>query len=297
MMANLALFLSIAFPTAFMVLGVGAYRWWLKRDRRRSPLHGKLHNSPGEQLRIRIHRHDEEIGEALMMMFIAPPIFMLGWAIRFVPWQRVTFGVVEGMFLAATVGMLCWGLRRSIRHAGKRRKALAGLAAERMTAQELNRLIGDGCQVLHDVPGDGFNLDHVVIGPRGVFMVETKSFRKPPKSSDDRHYKVQYDGRALRFPTWSTDKPIEQARRQAQWLARYLRTATNQSIPVIPTVALPGWWIDLIKGSATADVRVFTPMGRGAQFMLDLNQHPPLDQSVRALIAQALVLRYPDIDV
>ncbi|MEO6967619.1 MAG: hypothetical protein ABI132_04075, partial [Rhodanobacteraceae bacterium] len=31
-----------------------------------------------------------------------------------------------------------------------------------MTAQELNRLVGDGCQVLHDVPGEKFNLDHVL---------------------------------------------------------------------------------------------------------------------------------------
>jgi hypothetical protein len=163
-----------------------------------------------------------------------------------------------------------------------------------MTAQELNRLIGSGCQVLHDVPGDGFNLDHVVIGPRAIYMVETKSFRKPPKSDDEKHYKVQYDGRGLQFPDFATVEPIEQARRQARWLSKELRTAIGQELPVVPTVALPGWWIDLVKGSQGSDVRVFTPMGRGANFMSDASPGPLLDPKVRSLIAHALVMRYPD---
>ena len=296
MTAYLALLLSIVLPVTVAGLCALLYRWWVKRDKRRSPLHGKLHHSPGEQLLARIRDHDDAISEALMMMVLAVPIFLLAWALQFVPWEQVGFGIAEGMFVVAAVGMFGWGVHGFIRHVGNRRKAHEGLAAERMTAQELNRLIGSGCQVLHDVPGDGFNLDHVVISPRGVFMVETKSFKKPVKATDDRHYKVQYDGKALLFPNWSSVKPIDQARKQAQWLARYLRTATNQQIPVIATVALPGWWIDLVKGSASADVRVFTPMGRGAQFMLDLNQQPSLDPSVRALITQALVLRYPDAE-
>ena len=296
MISNFALMLSFVLPMAFAASFVALYIWWVKRDKRRSPLYGKLHHNPGEQLRARISDHDDEMLLAVMTMFLVGPTFMLGWALQFVPWQQVNFGIGEALFVLVAMGMFGWGLRSFIRHAGARRKAREGLAAERMTAQELNRLIGSGCQVLHDVPGEGFNLDHVVVSPRGVFMVETKSFKKPPKAGDDRHYKVQYDGKALRFPDWSTDKPIAQARKQAQWLARYLRTATNQQIPVIPTVALPGWWIDMVQGSASADVRVFTPMGRGAQFMLDLNQQPALDPSVRALIAQALVLRYPNAE-
>ena len=38
----------------------------------------------------------------------------------------------------------------------------------------------DGFAVFHDVPGDkAFNVDHVVIGPQGVFAVETKGRGKP----------------------------------------------------------------------------------------------------------------------
>ncbi|UWX04647.1 NERD domain-containing protein [Pseudoxanthomonas sp. NC8] len=87
----------------------------------------------------------------------------------------------------------------------------------------LNRLIGPRCIVAHDVPCEGFNIDHVVIAPRCVYAVETKSFRKPRGSDDNSHFKVSFDGAALRFPDFVDTNAIEQARRQAQWLARYLR--------------------------------------------------------------------------
>src|SRR3546814_8432580 len=107
-----------------------------------------------------------------------------------------------------------------------------------MTGQLLNRLIGPDCIVTHDLPCEGFNIDHIVIAPRAVYAVETKSFRKPRGSSNDSHYKVTFDGEALRFPDWGDDAPVIQARRQAKWLARYLSESLGRELPVIPAIAL-----------------------------------------------------------
>ena len=296
MISSLALLLAILIPLAFAVLSVLAYVWWIRRDKRRSPLRGKLQHSAGEQLRTRIQEHGDEMLGAWMLMFLSGPICMLAWALQFVRWSRVGIGIREIVFLCCAVVLFAYGFQRFIHHARLRRRAREGLAAERMTAQELNRLIGDGCQVLHDVPGDKFNLDHVVVSPRGVIMIETKSFKKPPKGKDDSHFKVQYDGKGLLFPGWATTEPITQARHQARWLARYLRTAIDREIPVVPAVALPGWWIDRIKGSAESDVRVFAPAGRGARFMLDSRFGAHIDEQTRALVVQALVMRYPDME-
>ena len=53
-----------------------------------------------------------------------------------------------------------------------------GYEAEAAAAEELNRLMRHGYWVFHDVPGDkAFNIDHVVVGPNGVFGVETKGAR------------------------------------------------------------------------------------------------------------------------
>jgi hypothetical protein len=52
---------------------------------------------------------------------------------------------------------------------------LKGASAESAVGAELDELIRDGYIVMHDVMfgGEG-NLDHIVSGPNGVFLVETK---------------------------------------------------------------------------------------------------------------------------
>jgi hypothetical protein len=151
-----------------------------------------------------------------------------------------------------------------------------------------------GCVVLHDIPCDGFNLDHVVIGPRAIYAVETKSVRKPRKTEANDHFKVTYDGEALRFPGFISHAPLVQTKRQAQWLSAYLQRVTNLTVPVIATISLPGWWIDPLKSQKNSDaVRVFNPSGRGAHFMADERGARTLDAGTSALITQALVMRYP----
>jgi hypothetical protein len=53
-----------------------------------------------------------------------------------------------------------------------------GAVGEARTARFLEPLRAEGFAVLHDrrIPGSRANIDHIVIGPPGVFVVETKSF-------------------------------------------------------------------------------------------------------------------------
>jgi hypothetical protein len=270
------------------------FKAWRKRDARRSPLNGKkLANLPGQQLMARVTDHGDELIIATMIMYFAIPLMLCAWAINRVQWETVRLGSHEALFALSALVLFLFGLRSFIRHWDARNKARDGLVAEQMTGQLLNRLIGPNCIVAHDLPCDGFNIDHIVITPRAVYAVETKSFRKPRGSSDDSHYKVSFDGEALQFPDWSDIGPIVQARRQAQWLARYLRESLARDIPVVPAVALPGWFIERTEASKQSDVRVFTPIGRGAEFLL--RGQEALDASIRALVAQAIALRYPDV--
>ena len=54
-----------------------------------------------------------------------------------------------------------------------------GAAGERRTARLLNPLERHGWVVLHDlaVPGSRANIDHLVIGPGGVFVIDSKHYR------------------------------------------------------------------------------------------------------------------------
>ena len=124
-----------------------------------------------------------------------------------------------------------------------RRKARLGYDGEVATGQELSQMMLHGYHVFHDFVADKFNIDHIVVGPAGVFAVETKARSKPVSGNTIDDAKVQYDGKRLRFPGWDEVKPLEQAKSQAVWLERWLTSATGEKTPVRPVLALPGWYV------------------------------------------------------
>jgi hypothetical protein len=85
-----------------------------------------------------------------------------------------------GLVVAALAAMVAgWGLRfRPSPDAVAWRRGAAG---ERRTAHLLAALERDGWVVLHDLalPGSRANIDHLVIGPGGVFVIDSKQYRGP----------------------------------------------------------------------------------------------------------------------
>src|SRR5581483_2024516 len=49
-----------------------------------------------------------------------------------------------------------------------------GERGELHVADVLDELRSEGYRPIHDIVGDGFNVDHVLVGPGGVFAIETK---------------------------------------------------------------------------------------------------------------------------
>ena len=119
-----------------------------------------------------------------------------------------------------------------------------GLDAELAVGQELDQLMREGAVVFHDMPADRFNIDHVVIARQGVFAVETKGYSKPNRAGGKADATVVFDGQSLTLPERSGRWAIEQAERQARWLAEWLRSSTGDVVPVTPVVALPGWFVE-----------------------------------------------------
>ncbi len=112
---------------------------------------------------------------------------------------------------------------------------------ERAVGQFLDRLRSQGYDVFHDVPANGFNVDHVVVGPAGVFSIETKTWKKPNRGKAE----VSFDGDLLLRNGMPGDRdPITQARAQASWLANEIEAGTGRRVRVRPVVLIPGWWIE-----------------------------------------------------
>jgi hypothetical protein len=288
----------VAISVLLLMVCALSFKWLRKRRLRRSPLQGRqIGHLPGQQLLARISYYDEIVSESITLMMLALPMMFMLWLTLRVDWQKQHFGLTEGMLLFGALAMFAWEFRAYTRAYQARENYRDGWTAEQVTGMQLNRLVAQGCLVLHDLPAEYGNIDHVVIAPRGIYAVETKSFRKPRNASDHRDdpsHQVQYNGKTLLFPDFATREPIEQAIRQAQWLRRTLRDALGREVPVVPIVALPGWYVKRSEAGKRADVQVFTPMGKGAEFMAWESECITPDQ--RRLIAEMLAARYPVID-
>ena len=144
--------------------------------------------------------------------------------------------------LAATVV----AIRRTIKRA---RLINQGIAAEKAVGQFLEQFRAQGYNVIHDITvktkETAFNIDHLLIGPKGIFTVETKYRKKPLRGA----CKVSYDGNQISINGQTPDRdPIAQALGQAKWVQDYLKSCTAlPSIPVTPIVVFPGWFIDYLQ--------------------------------------------------
>jgi hypothetical protein len=108
---------------------------------------------------------------------------------------------VAGLAAAALVG---WRLR--FRPSTQARAWRRGARGERQTARLLDRLGHDGSRVFHDLamPGSPANIDHLVVGPSGVFVIDSKQWTGSVHQSADEliwhnHYRLD---RALATIRW-----------------------------------------------------------------------------------------------
>jgi Nuclease-related domain len=292
---NLILMFAIFTPVLMLLAILCAQKKLLSKDGRRSPLNMRIHNTPGEQLRKRLETLNENLLLAYMSVVITGPIMLCAWLlarVKVLNFSQIQYGAGDWILLVITVFIVVLAAYRMNRIAIERRKVSQGLSAEIVTAQHLHSMVKEGCTLFNDIPVDKkFNLDHVLVGSKAVFMIETKSRQKPPRRGQDSA-RVIYDGEYLIFPNnYKENKPIEQARRQAAWLAGYLKEACGEHVHVIPVVALPGWYID-DKSPKTSDVYVIN--GKNSNFLNKLNLGLEMSGSLRNSIHNAIRLKYPN---
>ena len=116
-----------------------------------------------------------------------------------------------------------------------------GRDGERIVAEFLDPLRKSGYEILHDVVGGNFNVDHVLIGPPGIFVIETKTRSK----SGGQEETVQFDGTDIFIHERAADpNPLIQAKANARWIRELLKSSTSKDFPVVPVVLFPGWYVE-----------------------------------------------------
>ena len=206
----------------------------------------------GESLRLKIESLNEQINDKIMLLISVPMgLACLTFVLRL--HGLIACLVLLTISLVWTLSLMP-GFSRLVEDF---RTYRLGFDGERYVGEELTRLIAHGFEIYHDLPFDGFNMDQVLVGRSGVFVVETKTRRKPVNDSGDKEFKVLFNGTSLRWPWGEETKDVEQARNNAATLSNWLTKAVGQSVKVSPILTLPGWWIE--RTAPPENVRVLNP--------------------------------------
>lgn len=211
---------------------------------RRSPIKEAPLRLPGQSLQNSLN---DLLGEQLLPWALLPGF---GIAMTVMEWGRLFTGhpITRQSAIGMTIfGLLCCivgavQLRRKWHEVQAIRLGLEGEITIGLFLEEHCRI--RGYHVLHDVPGEGFNVDHVIIGTGGIFSVETKTHSKPTRGGGV----VKYDGESILIDGHAPDRdPLVQAKAGASHIRGILSRLTGRdprSIPVRPIVLYPGWYIE-----------------------------------------------------
>lgn len=278
-----------------LVSGIVFWRRRQRKDRRPFPDNLKLLRGPGEtQLKL-VRKLDEDSVYQLLFAFAAPLLAVVPplWITTHLTGFAQLIGLLAS--LVALLVVLFFAALYLVRKIEESNNRYLGFFGERVVAEALEPLKARGWRVFHDVPcGDlqsPFNIDHVVVGAGGVFAIETKTRRKGRARDGFAAHEIIYDGSVLAYP-WGEDRHgLEQAQRQARWLAEWLARQLGLHVAVWPLLTFPGWMI--IRRGAGAVV-VLNPKELPAA--IESRAPPALDAQQVDLVARQLESRCRDVE-
>ena len=128
----------------------------------------RTHAGTSAFAQFRAHRREEMRARwrDWAMLFVVIGVSVLAVTLTTDVLQLVFAGVVGALITVAVVGWLVGGHARSLTWAW-------GAAGERDTAATLDAL-DETWACIHDVPRERGNWDHILVGPPGVLLLDTK---------------------------------------------------------------------------------------------------------------------------
>jgi hypothetical protein len=218
----------------------------------RSPLKAKPLRYPGQSLDEEIERlFNEEVTPYILvgvLVVILAALVWLWFLLDTLPNPLII------TFLAILVVAYCAYKVVSLKKRVRRLKL--GRDGERAVGQYLEQLRESGCRVFHDIVGDDFNIDYVVLSQSGIFTVETKTYNKPAKGKPV----VNYDGQRVLVNGYEPERDLlGQAAAQREWLRETLGESTGKRFPVKAVILFPGWYVETSGRAGQHEVWVLNP--------------------------------------
>jgi hypothetical protein len=245
--------------------------FWQRRQRKlrgeRPPLETRLLRPAGYSLSIQLQQKQHTRLQGFMVLVgcsailaslvsaLVPPFLKRemqlavaqhgGWIAVFSERPLLPAALSAGCLMLALVCGGIYGLLSVFKRGKEIQWFYLGLRGEQAVAEKLTELAPDGYRAVHDFPAaKDWNIDHVVVGPGGVFAIETKTRSKRTAPPGKKDQEVFFDGKLLMFPWFTDDKAVRQAEANARWLANYLKKATGlESVWVTGLLVIPGWYV------------------------------------------------------
>lgn len=196
----------------------------------------------GEGLQEKIRGIEFDIYEACMfpVFFVIMTIFLWLFCLdlKWIQFNAITASVFTVISIIISI--------RSYRKVKNLRKSLInyrkGLEGERLVGEVINKLSNENTFVFHDIPGDRFNVDHIIVSTRGVFVIETKHFDRSKchefTFDGNMVYRQMKDGTKYLCP-----KLLPQMDGEARFIQNEIEIRTEMKIPVIKVAVLIGCFI------------------------------------------------------
>lgn len=212
----------------------------MKKDTLRMPFEVKrIRRSPGQSAGEHWRElADDGVYDALFFFFMGL-VFLV---VSIIQQANIVFPVWLGVVLFISGGAItAWKvckIRRDIKtwKLGENGEQYVGQILE----SEMRPL---GYDVFHDIQiekaGRKMNIDHVLVGPNGVYLVETKTWRKPEKGSPEIEFK---NGILYKAGAKVDDKPIREVRGLAKEASRLFHDITGRNYYVKPILVFAGWY-------------------------------------------------------
>lgn len=207
-------------------------------QRKRSPLKDTPLRYAGQSLDSEIERVRWDIAGYAALAFFLVTVAILEWwhLYKNLPPQPA----VAMVLAVAAIGYSYLRISRLRKRLPRLELARDG---ERIVAESLDDLRGQGCAIFHDVVAKDFNIDHVIVSRSGVFAVETKTYSKPALKGYTPT--VKFNGEKVAICGMRPDdRPVRQVVANADWLRGTLRESTGKSFHVTPVLLFTDWWVE-----------------------------------------------------
>ncbi len=194
------------------------------------------HRQAGQSLNEKLLDH---LYDGVLFPVLLSLIFVI---VAMIEWIHYFLGTSPDKWVSlfaalACCAWACWKVRGAL---GIAKQLRLGREGERAVGQFLERFRAEGFHIFHDVVTNDANIDHVLVGSRGIYTIETKTLSKPVRGE----CRIVANSEGVKVNRILMDRnPVIQAKAQAAWLKHFFGDV-GFKVAVQPVVVFPGWFVE-----------------------------------------------------